>query len=160
MTETTRTTTLTVLSDEEIAITRDFAAPRELIFDMHTRPEHLTKWLLGPEGWTMPTCEIDLRPGGAWHFGWRNVDGDELEMTGEYREVVRPERYVNTERWGGEWPETLITTTFTEQDGVTTVTQVIRYLSKESRDAALATGMMSGVERSHALLDELLAATR
>ncbi|HEY7047780.1 MAG TPA: SRPBCC family protein [Jatrophihabitantaceae bacterium] len=157
MSVTTRTTTLTVLSDEEIAITRDFAAPRELIFDLHTRPEHVTKWLLGPEGWSMPTCEIDLRPGGAWHFGWRNVDGDELEMTGEFTEVVRPERYVNTERWGGEWPETLHTTTFTERGGITTVTQVVRYPSKADRDAALATGMMSGVERSHALLDELVA---
>jgi uncharacterized protein YndB with AHSA1/START domain len=160
MTETTRTTTLTVLSDEEIAITRDFAAPRGLVFDMHTRPEHLTKWLLGPEGWSMPICEIDLRPGGAWHFGWQKADGQQMEMTGEFREVVRPERYVNTERWGPEWPETLITTTFAEHDGTTTVTQVIRYPSKADRDAAVATGMMSGVERSHTLLDGLLETMR
>lgn len=154
---TTSSTTLETLSDEEIAISRDFAAPRELVFDAHTKPEHVSQWMLGPEGWSMPVCEIDLRPGGAWHFVWRKTDGEEMEMHGEYREIVRPERYVSTERWGPEWPETLHTTTFTEQDGTTTVTQVVRYPSEDDRDAALATGMMSGVERSFDLLDALLA---
>ena len=157
---TTSTTILRTLSDEEISISRDFAAPRELVFDMHTKPEHVSQWLLGPEGWSMPICEIDLRPGGAWHFGWRKDDGDEMEMHGEYREIIRPERYVSTERWGGEWPETLHTVTFTEQGDTTTVTRVVRYPSKDDRDAALATGMMSGVERSFDLLDALLARVR
>ena len=78
-------------------------------------------------------------------------------MHGEYREIVRPERIVNTERWGDEWPETLHTVTFTQHGDTTTVTQVVRYPSKDARDAALATGMMSGVERSFDLLDQLLA---
>lgn len=149
-------TTLTMVSDEEIAISRAFDAPRHLVFEAHTKPEHVTQWLLGPEGWTMPVCEIDLRPGGSWRFGWQHADGSKLEMTGVYREVVPPERIVNTERWGPEWPETVNTTLFTEKDGRTTVTQMVRYVSKDARDAALATGMMSGVERSYELLDALL----
>jgi uncharacterized protein YndB with AHSA1/START domain len=157
---TTSTTTLTTLSDVEISISRDFAAPRTLVFDAHTKPEHVSQWLLGPEGWTMPVCEIDLRPGGSWHFVWRRDDGTEMEMRGVYHEVVPPERIVNTERWGPEWPETVNTVLFTEQDGKTTVTQTVRYPSKEARDAALATGMMTGVERSHELLDALLAGAR
>ena len=157
---TTSSTTLDTLSDEEIAISRDFTAPRELVFDAHTKPEHVSQWMLGPEGWSMPVCEIDLRPGGAWHFVWRKTDGEEMEMHGEYREIVRPERYVSTERWGDEWPETVHTTTFTQQGDTTTVTQVVRYPSKDDRDAALATGMMSGVERSFDLLDALLARVR
>ena len=152
------TTTLTMVSDEEIAISRAFDAPRQLVFEAHTKPEHVTQWLLGPEGWTMPVCEIDLRPGGSWRFAWQHPDGSKLEMTGVYREIVPPERIVNTEQWGPEWPETVNTTLFTEEDGRTTVSQVIRYASKQARDAALATGMMSGVERSYELLDALLAA--
>jgi uncharacterized protein YndB with AHSA1/START domain len=157
---TTSTTTLTTLSDVEISISRDFAAPRTLVFDAHTKPEHVSQWLLGPEGWTMPVCEIDLRPGGSWHFVWRRDDGTEMEMRGVYHEVVPPERIVNTERWGPEWPETVNTVLFTERDGKTTVTQTVRYPSKEARDAALATGMMTGVERSYELLDALLAGAR
>jgi uncharacterized protein YndB with AHSA1/START domain len=154
------TTTLTMVSDEEIAISRAFDAPRQLVFEAHTKPEHVTQWLLGPEGWMMPVCEIDLRPGGSWRFAWQHADGRKLEMTGVYREIVPPERIVNTERWGPEWPETVNTTLFTEKDGRTTVTQMVRYVSKDARDAALATGMMSGVERSYELLDDLLVKQR
>ncbi|SRR6266536_6239274 len=154
---TTSTTTLTTVSDVEISISRDFAAPRALVFAAHTEPERVSQWLLGPEDWTMPVCEIDLRPGGSWHFVWRHDDGTEMEMRGVYHEVVPPERIVNTERWGPEWPETLHTVQFREHDGTTTVTRVVRYPSKDDRDAALATGMMSGVERSFELLDALLA---
>jgi uncharacterized protein YndB with AHSA1/START domain len=150
-------TTLTMVSDEEIAISRAFDAPRELVFEAHTTPEHVAQWLLGPAGWTMPSCEIDLRPGGSWRFAWQHADGRKLEMTGVYREIVPPERIVNTERWGPDWPETVNTMLFTEADGRTTVTLIVRYPSKDARDAALATGMMDGVERSYELLDVLLA---
>ncbi len=154
------TTTLTMVSDEEIAISRAFDAPRHLVFEAHTKPEHVTQWLLGPEGWTMPVCEIDLRAGGPWRFTWQHADGRKMEMTGIYREVVPPERIVNTEQWGPEWPETVNTTLFAEEQGRTTVTQIVRYPSKQARDAAVATGMMSGVERSYELLEALLATQR
>jgi uncharacterized protein YndB with AHSA1/START domain len=88
---------------------------------------------------------------------WRYQDGTEMEMRGDFREVEAPTRIVHTERWGDEWPETLHTVLFAEQDGTTTVTRIVRFPSAQARDAALATGMMSGVERSFELLDALLA---
>ena len=69
-------TTITTPSDREVVMTRTFEAPRTLVWDAYTKPEHLRQWLLGPEGWTMPVCEVDLRPGGEWHFVWRRSDGD------------------------------------------------------------------------------------
>ena len=96
-------------TERSIEVERDFNAPRHLVFDAFTKPELVRKWLLGPDGWTMPVCEIDLRPGGAWHFVWRQSDGTEMEMRGVYQEVVPPERVVSTESWGGDWPETLNT---------------------------------------------------
>jgi uncharacterized protein YndB with AHSA1/START domain len=150
----TGATQFTTPSDRELAITRVVDAPRELVFDCFTKPEHLPNWLTGPDGWTMPICEIDLRPGGAWRFGWRGTDGTEMEMTGEYREISPPEQLVSTERWGGDWPETLVTTTFTEEDGRTTITQTILYPSPEARDAALQTGMKQGASRSYDRLAE------
>jgi uncharacterized protein YndB with AHSA1/START domain len=113
--------------------------------------------MLGPEGWTMPVCDLDLRPGGAWHFVWRRSDGTEMEMRGVYREIAAPERLVSTESWGGDWPETLITLTLAERDGKTTITQSILYPSKEARDAALKTGMAEGVSQSFDRLAGYLA---
>lgn len=150
------TTTFTMPSDREVVAVRVFDAPRQLIWDVHTIPEHVQRWMLGPDGWTMPVCEIDLRPGGAWHWVWRKHTGEEMGMTGEYREVVPPERLVNTERWGDDWPETLHTLVLTEVDGRTTVTAGVLYPSKEARDRALKTGMNDGWSRSYDRLDALL----
>ncbi|MGH7518876.1 MAG: SRPBCC family protein [Gemmatimonadales bacterium] len=149
-------TTFTTPSDREVAMTRVVDAPRRLVFDAWTKPEHLPHWMLGPEGWTMPVCEIDLRPGGAWHFVWRRADGTEMEMRGVYREIRPPERLVATESWGGDWPETLNTLILTEEDGKTTITQTVLYPSKEARDAALKTGMKDGVSESFDRLAEYL----
>lgn len=143
------TTTFTTPSDVEVAMTRVFDAPRRLVFEAHTSPEHLPYWMLGPDGWTMPVCEIDLRPGGKWHFVWRSGDGREMAMRGEYREVAPPERLVQTESWGGDWPETLNTLVLTEDGGRTTMTSTVRYPSKEARDAALRTGMNEGASQSY-----------
>jgi len=149
-------TTFTTPSDREIVMTRVFDAPRRLVFEAWTNPKHLPHWMLGPEGWTMPVCEIDLRPGGAWHFVWRRSDGTEMEMRGDYREVEPPERLVHTESWGGDWPETLNTLILSEEDGMTTMAQTVLYPSKEARDAALATGMKDGASVSFERLDEYL----
>jgi uncharacterized protein YndB with AHSA1/START domain len=132
-------------SDREVAMMRVVAAPRRIVYEAWTNPEHVPRWMLGPEGWTMPLCEIDLRPGGAWHFIWRTADGSEMEMRGVYREIVPPERLVSTESWGGDWPETLNTLVLTEADGKTTITLTILYASQQDRDAALQTGMKDGV---------------
>lgn len=149
-------TTFTMPSDREIVATRVFDAPRSLAWEASTNPKHVPSWLLGPEGWTMPVCEIDLRVGGEWHFVWRSNDGREIEMRGAYREVTPPERLVNTESWGGDWPETLNTMVLTEQGGLTTMTVTVLYPSKEARDAAIATGMKDGWSASYDRLDGYL----
>jgi uncharacterized protein YndB with AHSA1/START domain len=142
-------TTFSTPSDNEIMMTRSFNAPRTLVFDAFTKPEHLPHWMLGPDGWTMQVCEIDLRVGGAWRFAWSNDDGSAMELSGVYQEVQAPERLVNTEFWGDDWPETLNTLTFAEESGRTTITQTVRYPSKDARDAVLKTGMKEGMTISH-----------
>ncbi|MDQ0376236.1 SRPBCC family protein [Amycolatopsis thermophila] len=144
MSTSNETTRFSTPSDTEIVAVRVFDAPRTLVWDVWTKPEHVRQWQLGPDGWTMPVCEIDLRPGGRWHYVWRGDDGAELSMTGEFREVSPPERLVNTENWGGDWPEAVVTVEFTEDDGRTTATTTVVYPSKEARDAATATGMKDG----------------
>jgi uncharacterized protein YndB with AHSA1/START domain len=153
------TTEFTTPGDLEVTARRVFDAPRQLIWEMHTRPEHVRRWLLGPDGWSMPVCEIDLRPGGAWHYVWRNdANGREFGMRGVFHEVVPPERLVNTESWGEDWEETLATTTFTEENGRTTLVSTSRFASREAREKALATGMTSGWGASYDRLETLLAA--
>lgn len=150
------TTEFTTPSDREIVVTRTFDAPRSVVFEAYTSPAHLPHWMLGPDGWTMPVCEVDLRPGGAFRYGWRGAGGAEMEIRGVHREVVPPERLVVTESWGGDWPETVSTLALAERDGRTTMTATILYPSKEARDAALGTGMKDGMSRGYERLDEYL----
>jgi uncharacterized protein YndB with AHSA1/START domain len=149
-------TTFTTPSELEIVMTRVVDAPLALVFEAWTSPEHLPNWMTGPEGWTMPVCEVDLRPGGAWRFVWRRDDGSEMEMSGLYREIAPPERLVSTESWGGDWPETVNTVVLTEENGRTTITQTVTYPSLEARDAALQTGMKEGVSISFDRLADYL----
>src|SRR5262249_22172650 len=91
---------LTAPGDREILMTRRFDAPRDLVFEAWTTPELVRRWLLGPPGWSMPVCEIDLRVGGSYRFVWRrDDDGREMAMGGVYRDVAAPERIVATERF-------------------------------------------------------------
>jgi uncharacterized protein YndB with AHSA1/START domain len=143
-------------ADTQVLITRVVDAPRRIVFDAWTNPRHGPE--LRPEGWTMPVCEIDLRPGGSWHYVWRKADGTMMDMRGGYREVSAPERLIWTERWGPEWPETINTLVLTEAGGRTTMSMTIDYPSKEARDAALKSGMKQGTEEGYARLDSLLAA--
>lgn len=147
---------VTTPTEREIVMTRVVDAPRQLVFEAWTSPEHLRHWMLGPPGWSMPVCEVDLRPGGSWHFVWRKSDGTEMGMSGEYREIVPPERVVHTEKWGVEWPETINTVLLAEENGKTTVTMKILYPSKEARDAALKTGMKEGAGQSFDRMEEYL----
>ena len=150
------TMTVTTPSDLEVAMTRVFDAPRRLVWKAWTTPEHLQQWMLGPEGWTMPVCEMDLRPGGAYRSVWRRANGQEIEIPGVYKEVTPPERLVSTESWGAGWPETINTLTFTEDAGQTTVTLTMRYPSKDARDAALKTGATDGMNQGFLRLDAYL----
>ena len=149
---------VTTPTDREIVMTRVFAAPRKLVFDAWTKPELVRRWLLGPPGWTMPVCEIDLRVGGAYRFEWLGQDGTVMGMGGLYREIVIPERIVNTQLFDQDWTggETLGTLLLTEQGGKTTLTNKVMYSSREARDASLRTRMAEGVEAGYARLDELL----
>ena len=154
-------TTVTTPSDVEVVMTRAFDAPRELVFEAFTRPEHLTNWMTGAAGfdrWTMTTCDVDLRPGGAYRYVWRTAEGEELVISGVFREIDPPERVVATELWGygGDWPETVVTTLFEEERGRTTTSVTVLYPSREARDAALETGMTDGAGATYDRLDEYL----
>jgi uncharacterized protein YndB with AHSA1/START domain len=155
---TTKTVTVTTPSEKEIKIERAFAAPRTRVFDALTRPALVKQWLLGPPGWTMPVCEIDLRPGGKFRYVWRHRGKDDMGVSGTYREVVRPERIVHTEVFDEDWTggPTTVTTQLGERDGRTTLTITVLYATRESRDGALRSGMESGMESSYATLDQLL----
>jgi uncharacterized protein YndB with AHSA1/START domain len=155
----TGTLEITTPSEREIAMTRAFDAPRSLVFDAWTRPELLKRWLGVRGGWTFAVCEVDLRVGGAYRFVWRGPKGNEMGMGGVYREIVRPERLVATEKFDDPWyeGEAVDTTVFVEKDGKTTATTTVRYASQEIRDAVLRSPMEKGVAESYDKLDEVLA---
>jgi uncharacterized protein YndB with AHSA1/START domain len=153
---------LTTPSDREIAMTRVFDAPRQLVFDAHTKPDLVRQWLLGPPGWSMPVCEMDLRVGGTYRWVWRHdTNGSEMGMGGVYRDIVAPERLVTTERFDEAWypGEALNTLVLIEQGGRTTLTQTMRYESRDARDAVIKSNMEQGVAASYDRLADLLAST-
>ncbi|GAA3843353.1 SRPBCC family protein [Saccharothrix violaceirubra] len=149
--------TWTTPSPVELALTRSFDAPQELVFAAFTDPARVVNWLLGPEGWTMPVCEIDLRQGGRWHMEWRRADGSELSTDGEYLEVTPCSRTQQTESWGGDWARTVNTTEFVA-DGAsrTTVVRTMWFPSREARDRALGAGMDDGATASYDRLEAYL----
>ncbi|MGE0228880.1 MAG: SRPBCC family protein [Dehalococcoidia bacterium] len=148
-------------SDVEIVVMYQFRAPPALVFEAWTTPEHLRRWL-GRDGWSLPVCEIDLRPGGSWRYVHVGPDGAELAMSGEYLEVDPPRRLVSTERFDEPYFDvmgrgTVNTLTFDEgPTGITTLTMRVEYQSKEARDAALQTGMEEGMAEGFRRLDTLL----
>jgi uncharacterized protein YndB with AHSA1/START domain len=153
---------MTTPSDREIVMTRVFDAPRRLVYDAHTKPDLVRQWLLGPPGWSMPVCEMDVRVGGKYRWVWRHDrDGTTMGMGGVYKEVVAPERLVTTEKFDEAWypGESLNTLVLVEQGRRTTLTQTMRYESREARDAVLKSGMEKGVIASYDRLATLLAAT-
>ena len=150
---------VTTPSEREIAMTRVFDAPRSLVFDAWTKPELLKRWLGVRGGWTFAVCEVDLRVGGSYRFVWRGPTGAEMGMGGVYREIVRPERLVASEKFDEAWyeGEALDTTTFVERGGKTTATTTVRYASREVRDAVLKPPMLTGVAESYDKMAEVLA---
>jgi uncharacterized protein YndB with AHSA1/START domain len=151
---------ITTPSEREIKMTRAFDAPRHLVFDAFTKPELLERWLLGPDGWSMVVCHVDLRVGGTYRYVWRrDRDGTEMGMGGVYREVVAPERIVATERFDESWypGEAVGTVVLLEDAGRTTVTQTLLYESREARDSVLQSRMEEGVAASYDRLARILA---
>ncbi len=151
---------LTTRGDREIVMTRAFDAPRTLVWEAFTKPELVRQWLLGPPGWTMPVCEIDLRVGGRYRYLWRNSDGIEMGMSGVHREIVVPERIVVTEKFDQSWypGEALGTIVLVERDGRTTLTQTVLYESREAREVVLKSPMESGVAAGYDRLEQLVTA--
>jgi uncharacterized protein YndB with AHSA1/START domain len=149
---------ITTPSDTEIAMKRSFNAPRRLVFDALTKPELVSRWMLGPPGWTMPVCEIDLRVGGEFRFVWSNGDTN-MGMGGVYREIVAPEKIVNSEKFDQAWypGEAMVTNFLVERDKKTTLTLTVRYESRETRDIVLKSPMEQGVSAGYDRLDDLLA---
>lgn len=150
-------------SDHEVKVVRAFNAPRELVYKAYTTPELMQRWLLGPPGWTMPVCEMDVRVGGKFRWRWRSIEGSqEFGFHGEFRVVEPGRRLVHTEYYdpgdvGGDMGEgSLITVELTEQDGVTTMSTLMDFYTKAARDAAMSTGMTDGMEMTYQRLDELL----
>ncbi len=153
-------------SDREVSVTRQFNAPRDLVWEAYTTAEIVQRWLLGPPGWTMPVCEMDVRVGGAYRWVWRSDDeGSEFGFHGAFREVEAPSKIVHTQTHdagdvgagAGESDEALITVTLSESGGITTLTTLMDFGSKEARDAAVSTGMTDGMEMSYQVLDGVLA---
>jgi uncharacterized protein YndB with AHSA1/START domain len=147
-------TTYATPNDRELVITRTFEAPRSLVWAAFTDPRHLPNWHTGPDGFTMPVCEIDLRPGGTWRYVWRNPHGREFGATGTYREVDPPKRIVSVSEFEGE--EQTSTTTFAEHVGRTTVINTMRFPSTAARDRGLPYARV-GADANHARLDAYLA---
>lgn len=156
---TAKTVTITTPSDREIAITRVFAAPRAMVFRALTEPALIRQWLLGPPGWAMVTCDVDLRVGGSYRYDWRHADGRSMGMGGVYREIAAPERLVQTERFDDPWyeGEAVGTAILVEHHGKTTLTTTLLYQSKVARDQVLASPMEDGLAAGYDLLEAALA---
>jgi uncharacterized protein YndB with AHSA1/START domain len=152
----TGTLQVTTPSDREIVLTRVFDAPRSLVFDAMTKPELVKRWY-GCRGWSLVTCEIDLRVGGKWRYVMHGPDGAKMGQFGEYREIARPDRLVSTEAFD-EYPgEALATIVLVDHGGKTTFTNTLVYESKQIRDAVIESGMEHGAAETFDQLAEMLA---
>ena len=150
--------TLDTEGDTHVLVTRRFAASPEAVYRAHTEPSTIQKWLLGPEGWTMPVCLCDARPGGKFRYEWSNGKGQGFYITGEFVEVEPSRRIVHLERMHlpDPTPENLVETVF-EADGEGTMMRMRMTLpDKGSRDAMLATGMERGMEASYVRLEGMI----
>jgi uncharacterized protein YndB with AHSA1/START domain len=150
------TLTVTLPSDLEIQLTRDFDAPRELVFEAFSTSEHLAHWW-GPAGSTAALCEMDFRPGGAWRFVERDANGSEWGFHGEIREIARPERIVQTFEFEGMPGHVSVETLVLEDiGGRTHMTVRSAFDSVEDRDGMLQSGMEKGASESYERLAEYL----
>jgi uncharacterized protein YndB with AHSA1/START domain len=154
------TAKVTLPEDEQILITREFDAPRHLVYRAWTEPELVKRWWGGELG-EMTIAEIELRVGGVWRYVMVTDEGFEVAFHGEYREIVPNERIVSTEVYEGmPEGEALNTVTFTEMDGRTTLTILVEHASKEARDAHIDSGMETGMQEGMDLLEQVAVSLR
>jgi uncharacterized protein YndB with AHSA1/START domain len=145
---TTNSAVVTLPSDTQILITREFDAPRQLVFRAYTTPELIRRWWSGDRG-EVTSAEVDLRPGGSWRYVMTANAGFEVAFHGEYQEIIPGERIVSTEVYEGA-PDAaaVVTTTFAEHDGRTTLSILVQHISRENRDMHLNSGMEAGMQES------------
>jgi len=153
-------------SDREVRVTRQFNAPRQLVWDAHTRPELLQKWL-GYPGWDMPVREMDVRVGGKYRWQWKNQeDGKQFGFFGTFTEVNAPSKLAHEQYYDPGDTDfampvgdpCIVSLDLSEQNGVTTLVCTMKFASKEARDGAVSTGMADGMEFSYARLDDVFKA--
>jgi len=150
--------TVTTPTDTQIVITRQFDAPRHLVFACYTQPALIRRWLNGAEGWVMTVCEFEPKVGGKYRYEWQAPDGYVMGMGGVIREFEPVERVVSAELFDEDWTggETVSTLIFDEENGRTTLVNTFVYSSKAARDGALATPMAEGMEYGYSKLDAVL----
>jgi uncharacterized protein YndB with AHSA1/START domain len=156
------TAKVTLPTDEQILITREFNAPKHLVYKAWTTPELVKRWWSGHQG-EVTSAEIDLRVGGMWRYVMATEGGSEVAFHGEYREIVPNERIVSTKVYEGPWPEgeaAVNTVTFTEVDGRTILTLLTQTASKEDRDAIINSGMEVGMQEQMDLLEQIAISLR
>lgn len=150
--------TLKTDGNTHVVVTRHFAAPPEVVYRAFTDPNLIQKWLLGPEGWTMPVCLSDARPGGKMRYEWKHPKQGSFHLTGEYVELVPYSKIVHVERMflPDPTPDNHIATTFVPDGSGTLMTMRMTLPDARTRAAMLATGMEHGMEMSYVRLDELM----
>ncbi len=154
------TAVVTLPTDTQIMITREFDAPKHLVYKAWTTPELIKRWWTGERG-EVVSVDVDLRVGGTWRYVMTANQGFEVAFHGEYREVVPDERLVYTEVYEGvPDAEAVDTSTFTEQDGRTTVTVLVQHSSKENRDGHINSGMEDGMQEALDALERVAVSLR
>ena len=150
-------------ANRELILERVFNAPRALVWQVFTQPEHLQQWF-GPKGWTLPVCKVDFRPGGVWHYCMRGPEGEESWGKTIYREIVEPERIVYSDAFSDAegnvvegMPEMMVTVQFTEVDGKTKLTSSTIFASTADLEALLSMGVTEGIIETWDRLEEYLA---
>lgn len=150
-------TSVSTPTDTTIVIARSFDAPVALVFAAHTEPEHLTKWLTGPDGFALTSVTADIRTGGSYVWHYEGPDGASMDQRGEYLEVDAPHRLLMRDDWGPDMPRPTVETTFVASGGQTLVTITMELANKDIRDHVVAHGgMVAGYTQSHVNLDALL----
>jgi uncharacterized protein YndB with AHSA1/START domain len=159
-----RNTEVTLPSETEVKVIRTFDAPAHLVWRAYTEPDLIKRWMLGPAGWSMPVCEMDLRMDGGYRWRWRNAEsGREFGFHGVFLRVEPNVQIVHTQIFdpgtvGGNMAgAAVVAVSFEEANGHTRAVTLIKFESREERDGALSTGMTHGMEASYRLLDSALA---
>lgn len=147
--------TLENIGSTELRVTRDFAAPPEAVWKAHTDPAKVQRWMLGPDGWSMPVCEIDATVGGRFRYTWQNEEGDSFTISGQFDALDPHNRIVHTEVME-PFPPVRVETTFHDRDGHTRMVMLMHYPSEDAREGALSSGMSDGMATTYDRLDAML----